>query len=300
MSKISKNNMPNFYILGAAKSGTTTLYEHLSVHPDIYFPENKEPQFFCNEELFGRGINFYLETFYKGAEGFKLRGDATPHYLYYEKVAERIKENTGDKPLKFIVILRDPVYRAYSLYQNMCYEGYDSLSFEEAIEQEADRLSDSELDRLGTLRYAYVRSGLYADQLQKYLKYFDRDAFHIVFYQDLVKEPEVVLGGIYDFLGISHSVLSDNRAYNLAGVPRFRWLQSLLRNPVRGKKLLGKLLPHHFKYRIVTFLLSLNKKNVSYVKINKDTEFLLRQAFQKDIARLELMTGRNLDEWKAG
>jgi len=108
----SEEQAPNLFILGAAKSGTTSLYHYLSKHPDVYFPRNKEPQFYCNEDHFSRGQDYYLRTFFSGAEKYPVRGDATPHYLYYEKVADRLKALPNANQLRFVVILREPVARA--------------------------------------------------------------------------------------------------------------------------------------------------------------------------------------------
>lgn len=298
MVKVNKQNIPNFYILGAAKSGTTSIYKYLSKHPKIYFPENKEPQFFCNEELYSKGLDDYIRTHYKDCEDYLLRGDASPQYLFYEKAAQRISEASQEVDPKFIVILRDPVARAYSLYKNMCYEGYEELSFEQALESETDRLSDGDMDRLGTLRYAYRKSGLYAKQLKAYFRHFNKSQFHIVFYEDLVAQPEVVVEGICKFLRLKNIAMESGKKYNSAAEPRYRWLQNIFRKPNHVRRLMGKFLPTRLKSRMVTSVLSLNKKSVSYEPMNIETEQMLRRSFLEDIEEVEKITAKKLTHWK--
>ena len=113
----SVNLLPNFLIIGAAKSGTTALYDLLKQHPQVYLPFDKEPLFFSRDDYFAQGAEWYAERYFKEGESFRARGEATPHYLYWaEKVAPRIARTFGGRPPKFIAIFRDPVQRAYSWY----------------------------------------------------------------------------------------------------------------------------------------------------------------------------------------
>lgn len=85
--------LPNFFILGSAKCGTTALYEVLKHHPEIYFPLAKEPQFFSNDNLYVKGLEYYSKIHFSKSHGYKAVGEATPHYMYYKKVAERIAKD---------------------------------------------------------------------------------------------------------------------------------------------------------------------------------------------------------------
>ena len=168
---------PNFFIIGAAKAGTTTLYDLIIQHPDIFLSSIKEPQFFCSEKLFSMGFEHYIDTHFKNSEGFSARGEATPHYLFYEKAARRISEIIPKSNQRFIVLLRDPVKRAYSHYWNMVAEGLESYNFEDAIAEEEYRSNNSEFDDNCSLRYRYVSGSRYAGQIKKYFKYFKSDQF---------------------------------------------------------------------------------------------------------------------------
>ena len=130
--KIAYNQLPNFYIIGAAKCGTTTLAHGLMQHPSIYIPTLKEVAFFNDEDSYNRGSDC-LSSFFQGDVRYPLRGDASPQYLYCKHVPARIKELYGDIPLKFVVILRDPLKRTISSYKQACARGGERLELPEAI-----------------------------------------------------------------------------------------------------------------------------------------------------------------------
>lgn len=296
MTEVSR--IPNFFILGAAKCGTTALYKYLLQHPNVYFPVNKEPQFFSNDTLYGRGMEFYSKRFFWSSTREQAIGDATPHYIYYEKAAKRIYHDLPEASHRFIVILRDPVQRAYSLYWNMTHEGYENLSFEDALDQEALRMKRLPFDGSGSIRFQYFDSGLYSRQLNNYFRYFDRSKFLIIFQEDLDRDPASTMNSIMDFLNLERLELNFNHHHNVAGTPRSRFLQSLVRRPSQFRKTLGKFLPYRIKYELVTNLLRLNKKTSKYPPINPNTANVLRGAFLEDIEELEKITGRDLAHWK--
>ena len=133
---------PNFFVLGAPKCGTTTLHEVLMAHPHIFMTKEKEPHFFDTDTYYNRGLDRYLRDHFRGAAGFKARGEATPTYLRSGKARDRIRGDLG-KDLRFVVILRDPVKRAWSAYLQECRYGVETESFERALELEPTRLSQA-------------------------------------------------------------------------------------------------------------------------------------------------------------
>ena len=290
--------MPNFFILGTTKAGTTSLYQYLSKHPDIYLSETKEPQFFCNEQLYKKGLNYYLDTFFKGSEQFLARGDATPHYLYYEKVARRLAEVLPRKNQRFIVILRDPVERAYSLYWNMVSEGLEHLSFEDALTAEKVRSEDPILGQSCSISCQYIDSGKYAYQIRNYLKYFDIEQFMFLFLEDLQSDRDMVLQKLYRFLGVRSDIrIRDDTMFNKASLPRSRVIHNLIRKPNYLKRLLGRLLPQRLKYRITAKVLDLNKRPVKYPPMDPTLADRMRHEFQDDILDLQKLTRRSLHDW---
>lgn len=290
--------LPNFFILGAAKAGTTTLYEVLNTHPEIYLSRVKEPQFFCHEDLYRKGMEFYSDRFFRGCENYRVRGEATPHYLYYEKAAQRISTNLPTNDLKFLVVFRDPVKRAYSLYWNMVSEGIETLSFEDALIAEKDRSRSESAEYSCSIDYQYVDSGLYARQVRCYLKYFQPAQFHFVFFEDLKNSPETTFAGIFRFLGVGENAdIRSGAAHNSAGTPRSKALHRFLRRPSALRRAVGRMLPGRVKYALVTKALSLNRQPHRYPPIRPETEAGLRRKFRDDILDLEMLTGRRLTHW---
>lgn len=291
--------LPNFFVLGAAKAGTTTLHAYLTRHPEIYLSSVKEPQFFCHEELYRRGVPYYLETFFQGSDRFAVRGEATPHYLYYEKVARRLASDLPRENLRFVVMLRDPVARAYSLYWNMVAEGVETLSFEDALRAESQRKGDPALERRCAVSVQYVDSGLYAKQVHAYLKYFDRRQFLYVVFEEFTADPLAVLNEICTFLDVSPYVsLPAITKTNAAGFSRSQVLQSFLRGSSRLKKAIGWWFPQHLKYRIVENLLVVNRRRTRYPPIATATAVSLRACFAADVAELERLTGKSFAQWR--
>jgi len=289
---------PNFFILGAAKAGTTTLYHYLENHPEIYFSQVKEPQYFCHEGLYDMGLNYYLNTFFKGADRYKIRGEATPHYLYYEKAARRIANDLNREELRFVVIIRNPVARAYSLYWNMVAEGIESLSFEQAIEAEKIRSKDPELEYTGSVSFQYLDSGLYTKQIESYLRYFGREQFLFILFEDFRIDPKSILDEVCDFLKIVRfDELPEIRKTNAASMPRSKGMHAFLRGSGRLKHSVGRLLPSSLKYKIVDKLIEANKRSARYPDMSAETRERLKAYFADDLMTLEKMTGKSFAIW---
>lgn len=216
---------PSFLILGAQKAGTTLLYSYLANHPQIKRPAFKEAHFFDRDENFQKGKVQYFKNFelpFKFSSG-EVTFEATPDYLYFEKCSKRIFEMLGGN-IKLIICLRDPVKRAYSAW-NMHHHHflnhsrhsnlYDSRSFREAIEQELQNLNNQ--DDI----YSYVSKGIYAPQIERFVKLFSKDQILIVDNEDLKCQIESSLNGITDFLQLErfdlNNVVKDDQFWDNTG-----------------------------------------------------------------------------------
>jgi|Deesub1362A_J573_1020465.scaffolds.fasta_scaffold01015_11 hypothetical protein len=293
--------LPTFFILGAAKAGTTTLYYLLRQHPQVFLPFRKEPMFFSSDECYTRGVAWYARTYFRGAQSYLARGEATPHYLYWaEKVAPRMKEVYGEREPKFIVALRDPVERAYSWYWNMVREGNESLPFEEALEREAERIKAAKesLQRQGSMRYGYYWGGCYASQLEVFLEYFSPGSFHFVFQEDMRRSLALILARVHAFLGVEHIAPRGNVRGNPASLPRSRLLLRWLRRRSVWKDLLKPLIPFRVRHFLKTAVIRLNLRTVTYPPMDRTTEKALRARYEDEIRRLERIVGRDLTAWR--
>jgi hypothetical protein len=292
--------LPNFLIIGAAKAGTTTLYDLLKQHPQVYLSFVKEPMYFSHDDNYRRGPEWYARTYFRDAESFPARGEATPHYLYWsEKAAPRIREVYGQAPIRFIVILRDPVSRAYSWYWNMIKEGTETLPFEEALKLEDQRLQEhwKELEQIGGMVYGYLRGSRYAEALQPFLERFPRKDLLFLLQEDLSRNFASTIRTLLEFLELDVNVPINPAYSNQATMPRSRHVQTWLRGRSPFREFFKRLIPLRLRYGLRTRLLEANARPAEYPKIDPSTEAELRLRLAPEVRRLEQVIGRDLSAW---
>jgi hypothetical protein len=197
---------PDFFILGAAKCGTTSLWYYLNQHPELFLCRPKEPTFFVKgKKLVAEAADYF--SLFDGAGERRFAGEASTAYYWRPETPELIHLLCPDA--KFIVTVRHPADRAYSLYHFMRAMGLESAqTFAEALKLEPLRFSDERLRRdwpidLGHCMF-YYRSGLFGEQAQRYLRIFDRNRFYFLTLGRLRKEPLEVLREIFSFLGVAN------------------------------------------------------------------------------------------------
>lgn len=202
--------LPNFLIIGAARSGTTTAYSHLQRHRDIYLPLNKrpEPHFFLKEAEYAKGLRYYAERWFSVAGEQVGVGEASTSYLCGERVPERV---AADLPgVRILCMLRDPVERAFSNYWHSVRNGLEMLSFDEAIAREAERGAEIAGTPLAEIApFAYVGRGLYFEQLSRWLRHIPRERMHLSIFDDFIAEPRRELAAMASFLGADPAHLPD-------------------------------------------------------------------------------------------
>ena len=201
-----KRVLPNFLIIGAQRCGTTSLYDYISEHPNMIPSPVKELYYF--NDNFDKGLNWYKEYFPLKSHMKKdyITGEATPNYLFNPYTAERVKKTIPN--VKLIVLLRNPIERAYSHYNFMKKLGQESLSFEEALNHETERIS-SELNHQDKTQYcvghnlssfSYRLRGLYAEQLSIWLKHFPREQFLFIQSEKFYKNTAAEYWRVIEFL----------------------------------------------------------------------------------------------------
>lgn len=203
---------PTVMVVGAQRSGTTSLYRLLQSHPQIVWPQLiKSPHWF--DVNYDQTWEWYLSHFplrvtLGRGDTRRITGEAAPYYLFHPYAAERIARHVPEA--RVIAILRDPVSRAWSHYQHEVARGHEDLDFEAALDAEPLRLrgSDEVLARPGGvhdghLYHSYVGRGLYAQQLKRYDDLFDRSQVFVTFTADIKQEPQRVFDEICRFLDIS-------------------------------------------------------------------------------------------------
>ena len=291
--------LPNFFVIGVSKSGTTSLYKILERHPQVYLSTVKEPSFFSDDEKYAKGVEWYLETQFPKARGFPARGELTPRYLYWgSKVAARIQDACGKTP-RFIAIFREPVSRAYSQYWQAMRVGIEDLSFEDALANEDKRLRDNP-DRFnyhGQVGWLYYRMGLYAEQLQPYFEIFPRESFLFFLTEDLRDDFNNAVRRMFQFLQIDPSIKIPQLQSNAAAMPRSQSLNRFLRNPSPAKKRWSWLVPAPLRRVLWSSLNRANLEPFEYPPMNPETRAMLHEKYRPSIRRLESLIQRDLSHW---
>jgi hypothetical protein len=199
---------PAFLILGAQKAGTSTLYDLLGRHPQVIPATVKEVHFF--DLHFGRGVGWYRSHFpllWRGGPA-AITGEASPYYLFHPHCARRIAALLPE--VKLIVLLRDPVARAYSHFQHKRRDGGETLSFEEAIAREPERLhgeherllADETYHSHAHQHFSYLARGQYLEQLQAYHQFFRREQMLVLSSEEFFARPCEVYARVLRFLGL--------------------------------------------------------------------------------------------------
>jgi hypothetical protein len=296
--------LPNFLVIGASKSGTTSLYYYLQQHPDVYMSPVKEPRFFALEgrKLDFRGpgaqerINRWAVTdieeyraLFEGVEGEKAIGEASPTYLHSPQAPGRIKHYVPEARL--IALLRNPVQRAYSAYVQHVRDGREPLSFSEALREEEGRLRDN-----WSPGWGYKRIGFYHRHLKRYYEMFGEERIKVYLYEELSEDPVGVSRDIFRFLGVDDAFEPDTSLrHNPSGIPRSRALLGLVKRPNAVKSALKPLLPGGVRKRI-----SVNVQNWMLEKappLPEEARGELAEAYREDILGLQDLIGRDLSGW---
>jgi len=288
--------LPDFLILGATKSGTTSLHHYLKQHPDVFLPEEKEIQFFIDDQLYKRGMGFYQKQYFSGTSNYGAVGEATPLYFHRpELVIPRLKESFPADSLKFVLLLRDPVKRAWSHYLHMVRLGAETLDFERALLMEEKRLHTDPASW-----YSYFSDGLYGELLEQWFDAFSAERFLILTQDEFVRDVPLSLKKIFSFLGVDDSVcIRDLSIKNEAGQARSKRLMTLLMGRFPGANFIKAIVPVPFRRRLGMNLRHLNTVPSDHAKImDADMETELRKRYVSDICKLEGLLNCSLEEWK--
>jgi hypothetical protein len=216
--------LPDFLIIGAMRSGTTSLARYLGAHPDVHLAPQKEIRFF--DRTFELGLDHYRQQFV-GAADAQITGEATQTYLYDPVALDRIAATIP--AVRLVAILRNPVDRAYSHYWQNRSLGKETQPFADAVAAEPERLRDADLDT--RLTYSYLDRGRYIDQLRQVTDRFPRGSLHVLLFDDLRDAPADTYRAVCRFLDVSTTVAPSNLGEPLNPFVTFRsrWLRRVSR-----------------------------------------------------------------------
>jgi hypothetical protein len=297
--------LPNFFIIGADKAGTTGLYETLKQHPNIYMSPVKEPHFFAfqNEPPISPGPGggyYHLVTVWRpqeyamlfsGITNQRAIGEASAGYMRSQLAARRIKQNLPHARL--IAILRHPTERAYSNYNFARGWGEPEPTFEQALAREQERIRDGWFSGI-----YYKLNGFYYDQLAVYYDLFPHQQLKVYLYEDWKNTPQTMLCDLFRFLEVDDNFIPEIRQSNVTLFPKSRRLHNLATNSARIAQLTS-FLPTTIRRAIASTIRRIdNQFNlVSPPPLDPETRARLTADYREDILKLQNLIGRDLSHW---
>ncbi len=298
--------MPNTFVIGAAKSGTTSLYDYLRQHPDVFMSPVKEPCYFAYAEnppeMAGpgdedanreSGVVYTLEEYqalFSGRTTEDVLGEASPVYLYDEDAPRLLHEHCPDATL--IAILRNPIERAHSHYLQLVQSGREPLEdFEAALDAEDERVAAG-----WEWSWHYRRMGFYGQQLERYLDYFDREQLHVYRFNELTGDPIGFAQRVYRALGVDPSFEPDTGIRRRAtGLPKLDWLHQFIDTPDHFLRRWSRLvLPEAVRDRI---LMTVRNANLQKPPLPDTARARLADAYREDVHQLEALLDRSFSDW---
>jgi hypothetical protein len=295
--------LPSFLVVGAAKCGTTSLFHYFRHHPDIFIPTRKECRFFSqmSGDFQGPGAKYQndiIRTFeeycdlYKNANHNAVAGDISNDYLYfYEKSISAIKQYLGED-IKIIILLRNPVERAYSHYVQHLQDGTETISFRQALEDEPKREEQN-----WSWTFLYRKTSLYSHQVKAFSEAFENVRVFL-FEECWLKDKEKFLRDCFEFIDVEPITDIPEYRAKVSGYPKSNFVQNIFNRlgPVRrmSTPLLEKTIGANKTVRFRNYLRSLNitKKPLS----REDRKDLLKY-FEPDIVQLGRLLNRDMNVW---
>jgi hypothetical protein len=304
MHPATSMNIPNFLIIGAARSGTTALCNSLQQHPQIHISPLKEPHFLAFQ---GQTVNFAgpgddvlinsqavtkfddYQRLFAGVDRETAIGEGSVSTLYYhDSSIDNIRRFTPDARL--IVLLRNPIQRAYSSFLYMTAHGYEPLAdFERALDQEQRRIDDH-----WHHIWHYTRMGSYSTQLSRFLDAFGPDRLQILLFDDLKSDPQGTMRGLYTFLDVDPDFPpATSPEVNRSGVPRSRMVQHVLyrvNQHQKVKRLLKAVVPLRLREWV-------RRANLTRPEMTASARERLKDVYRAEIGQLQQLLNRDLSHW---
>ncbi|MDT0619875.1 sulfotransferase [Salinisphaera sp. P385] len=294
----------HFFIAGYPKAGTTSLYDYLGSHPDVFVPKIKEPHYFTEDYPGSREVTtgYEYRALYRDAEPYQQRGDASASVIHSDVAIDRILERYPEA--KFIVLVRDPVAAVRSFHGELLHNlNEDMADFERAWRLQAARAEGRDIP--ATCReprfLQYREIFHYREQLPAFFKKVPAEQRLVLVFEEFFADPRAGYRQVLDFLGLEDDRRSDFCAVNTARRHRFRWLAERHRKMVdddgwvyRGLKGAMSRMGIHPSDILARF----NRKPGGKPAISAAFEAELREHFRPDVEAVEHLLGREIEHWR--
>lgn len=274
---------PNLFVAGVERGGTTSLWQYLGQHPNVFMTTFKETHFFSSWTPPWRAVKdetAYLALF--ADVDAPWRGEASPSYIWDERAPARIAHVSPDA--RVVISLREPVGRAHSAYWRMVSAGFEDREFARAVQEELTLRPRLDGDNPWQ---TYVDRGLYAERIERYRDTFG-DRVHVLFFEELQADPRREVRAVFEFLGVEPGVADDVEleAYNTFAQPRGALSRRLLGS--RAGEALGRRVPESLRERLHSLLVTSRDRP----ELEADLHAELSRFYEQDCERLADLLGR--------
>ena len=300
--------IPNFFIAGAPKCGTTALYTYLNRHPQVFMPPyKKEPHYFASDLNRNPKIvkthewiiskKEYLALF-EQADKAKAVGEASVFYIYSKTAAIEIYRY--NPKAKIIIMLRHPVDMIYSFHQQRIYNMMENtLDFTQALEIDKKNINCGNKIHPEVLRVSsYWDIALYFEQVERFLNTFPRNQIHLILYDEFKDDTPGIYRKTLEFLNVDTSFQTEFSIINRSKYLRSQWAQKIiLARPKLIIKPLHALMPKWMRHHLATLLINLNLNEIERAPLTPELRKDLISFFRKDIMDLSALIDRDLSMW---
>jgi hypothetical protein len=290
---VGKEIWPNFFIVGARKAGTSSLYKYLTQIPGVYMSPNKEPHYFSSDYHPASSVTpvirqkeEYLKLFER-ATCHTAIGEASTSYLFAEGTPKRIKDKVNNA--RIIIILRNPIDRAFSHYLMNVSAGFQNKTFLDALISDYNK----EIKALG-VAFLYIELGMYYEQIRRYFQTFDREMIKVIIFEEFIQRTQPILVEILEFLGLPPDIPSNiNNVYNrffLPGSP----ISRIIYNNKFANKISARIPESRLKSKVKRIVLG---KSLQKPSMSEEARRFLAKFYEEDVEKLKGLLGRDL-QWK--
>lgn len=295
---------PNVIILGAPKSGTSSIYEYFKKHDEIFVPSNKEIHYFSDDL---KSKNPYRRDLYYAMFANANRDtavvDVAVLYMYSNVAVKRIKEELGN--IKLICLLRNPVDAVHAFHSQMVFTGNEDVTdLEKAwklqeLRQSGMHLPDNMYQHPNLLQYQDIFK--YGEQVERIFKYFPKENVHFIFFNNFTMDTAYEMKKLYEFIGVRDPGDLIYKKYNPSKKVRSRMLNRIIfdRQSVLRKVATGIITDRKIRLKLVNTIRRLNSVKAPRPPLISSMQQTIRNAYMEDIKKLENLLKVNLDDWKS-
>ena len=305
MNNCNLELLPNLFIPGAGKSGTSSLHGYLDSHPQISMSTVKEPHFWSDPKFNTLGNNEFEAYQSLFNSDSKIRGESSTGYLFFEDFIVNIKKYYSTSP-KFIIVLRNPIDRLYSHYWWLRGIGSETSSFKEAVLKDFDITPHQSLQLPEHHYKNYYQFGLYGKQIQKFYKNFGKDNIHIITSELLSSQTLETINSCFSFLGVESLNNIQVQKSNTTIILRYPWIYKNIKKAALRKSKLKQVLKPVFPKAIrkelnenlypLVYKLTATKKK--YPELSQKDRQWIKELYFNDISLLKTITNMDFQEWE--